>query len=95
MSNLSIDTLRVMAMDKIITMNKPELCSFLEVAIDLDHESLIECFKSWVECKGLFHCAEKLGHGTTRHIERWIKDQTVPKEYKARILRIIKQEGLI
>lgn len=61
---------------------------------DNDIKHLIAQFKSWVECKGLFHAAQMLGHNGTSKVERWVREGRVPASIHVRVIRLIKQDSL-
>lgn len=94
-NSISIDRLRVAAIDKILKLDRRELCNLIDLnESDLLDDGVFKRFKEWVEMKGRFHASKELGHGTTRHIERWLKNGFIPDKNNLIITRILKQEGV-
>lgn len=53
-----------------------------------------ELFKTLVLKKGNIYVANRLGHDSTRKVERWVK-LDIPGIHKFSVYQLLKEEGLI
>jgi hypothetical protein len=56
---------------------------------------LVKAFCDWVDQKGLLYVAGRLGHDSTRFVERWRKEEKLPGDKQMTIFKAMQDEGIV